>query len=169
MEIDKGCPQPLVFDGSILGEYICTIVPNKDGDWEPALKTGVSQRRCRVIFKSPWWKLSCDDDVWLREQATMNRVQIRLVDEQLEHIHNQSSYNYFGCNFAESKTLELRPASTHEMTGIIRSCVMDLRGAPTRDYEAIRQSLQVTPPFLVMMQHDDDSLNDEALRTLCTD
>ena len=54
MEIDKRCPQPLVFDGSILGEYFCTIVQNKDGDWELALQTGVSQRRCRVIFKRPW-------------------------------------------------------------------------------------------------------------------
>ena len=40
----------------------------------------------------------------------MNRLQNRLVDEQLENIHNQSSYNDFGCYVAESKTLELRPA-----------------------------------------------------------
>ena len=46
---------------------------------------------------------------------------------------------------------------------------MDLRGAPARDFEAIRQSLQATPPYMVMMRHDDDSLNDEALKTLCTD
>ena len=82
----------------------------------------------------------------------MNRVQNRLVDEQLENVHNQSSYNDFGCYFAESKTLELRPASTHEMTGETRSCVMGLRGAPARDFEAIRQSLQATPPYVVMMQ-----------------
>ena len=55
------------------------------------------------------------------------------------------------------------------MTGKARIFVMDLRGAPARDFEAIRQSLQATPPKIVMMQHDDDSLNDEALRTLCTD
>ena len=45
----------------------------------------------------------------LREQATMTRAQNRLVDEQPDKIHNQSSYNDFGCYFAESKTLELRP------------------------------------------------------------
>ena len=57
MEIDKWCPQPLVFDGSIFGEYLGTLVQNKDGAWEPAVKTDVSQPRCRVISKSPWWNL----------------------------------------------------------------------------------------------------------------
>ena len=110
MEIDKGCPQPPVLDDSIFGQYIGTIVQNKDGDEEPALKTDVGQRRCRVISKCPWWNLSCDDDVWLREQGTMNRVQNRLMYEQLEHIHNQSRTNEFGCYFEDSKTLEVRPA-----------------------------------------------------------
>ena len=36
--------------------------------------------------------LSCDDDVWLREQATMNRVQHRLVEAQLEQFHSQSRF-----------------------------------------------------------------------------
>ena len=53
MEIDKWCPQPLVFDDSIFGEYLGTLAQNKDGAWEPALKTDVSQTRCRVISKSP--------------------------------------------------------------------------------------------------------------------
>ena len=65
----------------------------------------------------PRWDLSCDDDVWLREQATMNRVQNRLVDEQLEQIHSQSSYNEFCCYFADPQILQLRPASTYEMSG----------------------------------------------------
>ena len=72
MEIDKGCPQPPVFDDPIFGKYLGTLVQNHEGAWEPALKTDVSQRLCRVISKSPWWNLSCDEDVWLREQATMN-------------------------------------------------------------------------------------------------
>ena len=55
------------------------------------------------------------------------------------------------------------------MTGKARIFVMDLRCAPARDFEAIRQSWQATPPNIVMMQHDDGSLNNEALRTLCTD
>ena len=100
---------------------------------------------------------------------TMHWVQNRLVDEQLEHIHNQSSYNDFGCYSAYFKTLELRPASTHEMTGKTRICVMDPRDAPAREFETLRQRLKATPPYVVKMQHDDDSINDEALKTLCTD
>ena len=138
MEIDKRCPQPSVYDNS--------LVQNKDGAWEPALKTDVSERRCRVISKSPWWNLSCDDDVWLREQATMNRVQNRLEDEHLEQIHSQRSHDDFCCYFADSKTLQLRPASTHEMTRKNRICALDLRGAPARESETIRQQLKSTPP-----------------------
>ena len=82
MEIDKGCPQPSVFDDSIFGEYIGSLLKNAAGALEPAVKTNVSQNRCRVFGKSPWWDLSCDDDVWLHEQATMNRAQNSFVDEQ---------------------------------------------------------------------------------------
>ena len=74
MEIDKGCLQQSVFDDSIFGEYIGSLVKNAAGAWEPALKTNVSQNRYRVFGKSPRWDLSCDDDVWLHEQATMNRA-----------------------------------------------------------------------------------------------
>ena len=77
MEIDKGCLQPSVFDDSIFGENI-------GSSWELAVKINVSQNRCRVFRKSPWLNLSCDDDVWLREQATMNRGQNSFVDEHLE-------------------------------------------------------------------------------------
>ena len=45
MEIDKGCPQPPVFDDSIFGEYLGTLVQSKDGAREPVSKTDVSQRR----------------------------------------------------------------------------------------------------------------------------
>ena len=71
MELDKGCLQPSVFDDSIFGEYIGSLVINAAGVWEFAVKTNVSQNCCRVIRKSPWWDLSCDDDVWLHEQATI--------------------------------------------------------------------------------------------------
>ena len=81
MEIDKGCLQPSVFVDSIFGENIGSLVKNAAGAWEPAVKNNVSQHRCRVFGKSPWWDLSCDDDVWLHEQATMNRAQNSFVDE----------------------------------------------------------------------------------------
>ena len=72
MEIDRGCLQPSVFDDSIFGEYIGSLLKNTAGIWELAVKTNVSQNRCRVFGKSPWWDLSCDDGVWLHEQATVN-------------------------------------------------------------------------------------------------
>ena len=57
-----------------------------DKAWELAVKTDVSQNRCPMFGKSPWWELSCDDDVWLHEQATMNRAQNSFVDEQSAQI-----------------------------------------------------------------------------------
>ena len=39
-----------------------------------------------LISWSSWWNLSCDDDVWLHEQATMNRAQNLFVDEQLPEL-----------------------------------------------------------------------------------
>ena len=44
MEIDKGCLQPSIFDDSIFGEYIGSLVKNAVGNWEPAVKTNVSQK-----------------------------------------------------------------------------------------------------------------------------
>ena len=78
------------------------LVNNAAGVWELAMKTNVSQNRCRVFRKSPWWDLSCDDDVWLHEQATMNRAQNSFVDEQLEQI--QSAHDELRCYFADYKT-----------------------------------------------------------------
>ena len=49
MEMDKGCLQPSIFDDSIFGEYIGSLVKNAVGNWEPAVKTNVSQNRCRVF------------------------------------------------------------------------------------------------------------------------
>ena len=86
LENYKGCPQPSVFDDSVFGMYIGSLVQNTTGVWELAVRTDVSQCRCRVISRSPWWDLSCDDDVWLHEQATMNRAQNLFVDEQLARI-----------------------------------------------------------------------------------
>ena len=114
MEIDKGCLQPSVFDDSIFAEYIISLVKNAAGVWEPAVKTNVSQNRCRVFGKSPWWDLSCDDDVWLHEQATMNRAQNSFVDKQLEQV--QSAQDELRCYFADHKTMQIRPAMTTCLT-----------------------------------------------------
>ena len=45
------------------------------------------------------WDLSCDDDVWLHEQATMNRGQNSFVDEQLAQI--QSAHDELHCYFLQ--------------------------------------------------------------------
>ena len=43
----------------------------------------------------------CDDDVWLREQATMNRAQDSFVDEHLEQV--QSTHDELRCLFRRSQ------------------------------------------------------------------
>ena len=73
-----------------LWEYTGSLVKNAAGVWERAVKTNVSQNRCRVFGKSPWWDLSCDDDEWLHKRATMNRAQNSFVDKQLEQVQSIS-------------------------------------------------------------------------------
>ena len=78
------------------------------------METNVSQNRCWVFWKSPWWNWSCDDDVWLREQATMNRAQNSFVDEQLEQV--QSAHDELRSYFADHKTMQIRPAPTFDLS-----------------------------------------------------
>ena len=42
MELDKGCLQPSVFDDSIFGKYIGSLVKNEAGSWEPACEKPMS-------------------------------------------------------------------------------------------------------------------------------
>ena len=44
---------------------------------------------------------------------------------------------------------------------------MDLRGAPASELDAIRRHVKSVQPYMVVAQHIDDRLSDEALRTLC--
>ena len=144
MKVDKGCPQH--------PEYIETLAQTAGGVWESTLKTDVSQHRCRVISRiawRPWWNLSCDGDVWLHEQTTMNRAQNLFVDERLARIHSRSSHDDSCCYFADHKTLRLRPVLTYDMTWKSRVCIMDLRSAPAREFEAIRQHMKAMPPHMV--------------------
>ena len=138
---------------------------NAAGIWEPAVKTNVSQNPCRVFGKSPWWDLSCDDDVWLREHATMNRAQHSFVDEQLEQV--QSTHDELRCYFADDKTMQIRPATTYDLSDKSRICLLDLRDAPNHELEAIRQHIRNMQPCMLIAQHNDDSPDDESLRALC--
>ena len=166
MEIDIGCPQPSVYDDSIFGEYIGSLVKNAAGVCELAVKTSVSQNRCRVFGKSPWWDLSCDDDVWLYEQATMNRAQHSFVDEQLQQV--QSAHDELRCYFADHKTMQIRPATTYDLSDKRRICLLDLRDAPNCELEAIRQHVRNMKPYMLIAQYNDDNnSNDDSIRPLC--
>ena len=165
MEIDKGCLQPSVFDDSIFGEYVGSLVKNAAGVWEPPVKTNVSQNRCRVFGKSPWWDVSCDDDVWLHEQATMNRAQNLFVDKQLEQV--QSARDEFRCYFADHKTMQIRPATIFDLSNKSRICLLDLRDALNCELEAIRQHVRNMKPYMLTAQHNDDSPNDDSICELC--
>ena len=135
------------------------------GNWEPAVKTNASQNRCRMFRKSPWWNLSCDDDVWLREQATMNRAQNSFVDEQLEQV--QSAHDELRCYFADHKTLQIRPATTYDLSDKSRICLFDLRDAPNCEFEAIRQHVRNMKPYMLTAQYNDYNSNDDSIRALC--
>ena len=165
MEIDKGCLQPSIFDDSIFGEYIGSLVKNAVGIGEPAVKTNVSQNRCRVFRKSPWWDLSCDDDVWLHEQATMNRAQNSFVDKQLEQV--QSTHDELRCYFADPKTMQIRPATTCDLSDKSRICLLDLRDAPNCELEAIGKHIRNMKTYMLTAQHNDDNSNDDSFRALC--
>ena len=51
MEIDKGCPQPSVYDDSMFAVCIGSLVQNAACFWDPAVKTNVYRNRCRVFGK----------------------------------------------------------------------------------------------------------------------
>ena len=165
MEIDKEYLQPSIFDDSIIGEYIGSLVKNAVGNWEPAVKTNVSQNRCRVFRKSPWWNLSCDDDVWLREQATTNRAQNSFVDEQLEQV--QSTHDELRCYFADHKTMQIRPATTYDLSDKSRIRFLDIRDAPNSEFDAIRQHVRNLKPYMMAAHYNDDNSNDDSIRALC--
>ena len=113
LEMDRGCLQPALFDDAMFGEYVGTIVQSTTGEWAPARHSNSSQYKCLVVRKSPWWDMSCDDDVWLREQATMNRAQNHLVDEQLQAYTAACQTNTL--YFADRVAHQVRPAAASDL------------------------------------------------------
>ena len=67
----------------------------------------------------------------------MNRAQNSFVDEQLAQI--QSAHDELRCYFANHNTMQIRPASTYHLIAESRIYLLDLRDAPNRELEAIRQ------------------------------
>ena len=115
--------------------------------------------------KSPWWDLSCDENAWLHEQATMNRAQNSFVDEQLTQM--LSAHDELRCYFADHKTMQIRPATTCDLCDKTRICLLDLRDAPNCEFEAIRQHIRNMKPYMLIAQYNDDNSNDESLRASC--
>ena len=106
-----------------------------------------------------------EPDAWLHEQATMNRAQNSFVDEQLAQL--QSAHDELRCYFADHKTMQIRPATTYDLSDKSRICLLDLRDAPNRELDAIRQHIRNMQPYMLIAQHNDDSPNDESFRALC--
>ena len=63
--------------------------------------------------------------------------------------------------------MQIRPATTYDLTAESRICLLDLRDAPNRELEAIRQHIRNMQPYMLIAQYNDDSPNDESLRALC--
>ena len=98
-------------------------------------------------------------------KATMNRAQNSFVDEQLEHI--QSAHDELRCYFADHKTMQIRPATTYELSDKSRICLLDPRDASNCEFEAICQLVRNMKPYMLTAQFNDDKSNDDSIRALC--
>ena len=95
----------------------------------------------------------------------MNRAQNSFVDEELEQV--QSAHDELRCCFADHKTMQIRPATTYDLSGKSRICLLDLRDVPNYELEAIREHIRNMKPYMLTGQHNDDSPDDDSLRALC--
>ena len=82
------------------------------------------------------------------------------------HKYSQHTTN-FAVIFADHKTIQIRQATTYDLTAESRICLLDLRDAPNREVEAIRQHIRNMQPHMLIAQYNNDSPNDESLRALC--
>ena len=62
--------------------------------------------------------------------------------------------------------MQVRPASTYDLARSNGICLMDLRDAPAREFEAICQHVKTMQPYVTVAQQNSDSFSDEELRTL---
>ena len=63
--------------------------------------------------------------------------------------------------------MQIRPATTYDLSDKSRICLLDLRDAPNHKLKAIRQHIRSMQPYMLIAQHNDDSPNYESLRALC--
>ena len=83
------------------------------------------------------------------------------VDEQLEQV--QSAQNEFRCCFADHKTMQIRTATTHDLSDKSRICLLDFRDAPNCEFEAIHQRVRNVKLYMLTAQYNDDSSNDDSI------
>ena len=57
----------------------------------------------------------------------MNRAQNSFVDEHLDQL--QSAHDEVRCHFADHETMQIRPATTYDLSDKSRICLLDLRDA----------------------------------------
>ena len=95
----------------------------------------------------------------------MNRAQNSFVDEQLAQI--QSAHDELRCYFADHKTMQIRPATTHELTAESRICLLDQRDAPNSDFEAIRQHIRNMQSYMLIA--DSTWYTSLVFATICLD
>ena len=63
--------------------------------------------------------------------------------------------------------MQTRPATTCDLSDKSRICLLDLRDAPNCEFEAIRQHVRNMKPYMLTVQHNDDSPDDDSIRALC--
>ena len=63
--------------------------------------------------------------------------------------------------------MQIRPATTYDLSDKSRICLLDLRDAPNCEFEAIREHVRNMKTYMLIAQHNDDSPNNESLRALC--
>ena len=95
----------------------------------------------------------------------MNRAQNTFVDEQLAQI--QSAHDESRCHLADHKTVQIRTATTYDLSDRRRICLLDLRDAQNCELEAIRQHTRNMKPYMLTAQYNDDNSNGDSIRALC--
>ena len=63
--------------------------------------------------------------------------------------------------------MQIRPATTYDLSDKSRICLLDLRDAPNCEFEAIRQHVRNMNPYMLTVQYNDDNSNDDSIRALC--
>ena len=95
----------------------------------------------------------------------MNGAQNSFVGEQIAQV--QSAHDELRSYFADHKTMQIRPATTYDLSDKTRICLLDLRDAPSCEFEAIRQHVRNMQPYVFIAQYNDDNSNYDSIRALC--